>query len=192
MDFLKNNKLIITIISILVLSLLGYIFFYIYGEKNDIEILEEPIEEFEEIKTHTIFIDIGGEVINPGLYELDEGSRVNDAINKAGGLTEEADLTDVNLAYILIDGLKIVIPSKETKNANIYSSLTSSSGKKININTATKNDFCSLNGIGESTAEKIINYRKEQGFFKNIEGLKNVPGIGEAKFNQIKEYVTIW
>lgn len=188
MDFIKNKKIIITTISILVLSLLGYIFFYISEEKNDIDFVEsEEISENSESEkiNKTIFIDIAGEVVNPGLYELAEGSRVNDAIMLAGGLTEDADLIDINRAYILSDGLKIVIPSKNDTVNSVQGS------RKININLATASELCTLDGIGESTAQKIINYRKAHGFFKSIEGIKNVPGIGDAKFNQFKDYITV-
>ncbi len=188
MDFIKNKKIIITTISILVLSLLGYIFFYISEEKNDITFVEsEEISENSESEkiNKTIFIDIAGEVVNPGLYELAEGSRVNDAIMLAGGLTEDADLIDINRAYILSDGLKIVIPSKNDTVNSVQGS------RKININLATASELCTLDGIGESTAQKIINYRKAHGFFKSIEGIKNVPGIGDAKFNQFKDYITV-
>ncbi len=131
---------------------------------------------------------------------LPEDSRISDAIDAAGGLTENADLTNINLAYILEDGEKIYIPKKgetitdsNNTNSNSISSSTSISTKssKININKATQTELELISGIGPSTALKIINYRKENGNFKKIEDIKNVPGIGDAKFNQIKDYITV-
>jgi len=141
------------------------------------------------------------------LYELAENSRINDAINIAGGTTEKADLTDVNLAYILSDAMKIVIPRKEVKKVttkvtsstpNIVSMALSTTQDvaeknvgKVNINLATKEQLKTLDGIGDATAQKIIDYRKENGNFGSVEDIKNVSGIGENKYEKIKEKIII-
>ena len=145
-----------------------------------------------------IYVDVGGEVNYPGLYSLPEGSRVNDAIIIAGGATEKADLSEVNLAYILSDALKITIPKKEVeikkKKAIVSKSINISSNNselgKININTASKEQLKTLYGIGDSTAEKIIKYREENGTFSNTEELKKVSGIGESKYDKIANSIT--
>ena len=132
-----------------------------------------------------IYVDVGGEVNYPGLYSLPEGSRVNDAIIIAGGTTEKADLSEVNLAYILSDALKITIPKKEVEikkkkaivSKSINISNNNSDSGKVNINTASKEQLKTLSGIGDSTAEKIIKYREENGTFGNTEELKKVSGI---------------
>jgi len=113
-----NKKLICSICAvILLLSALIYNILYINNKKNEIieEIETEEVvyEEVEDVKT--IFVDVGGEVNNPGLYELPENSRINDAVNIAGGITDKADLTEINLAYVLSDAMKIIIPKKEIK-----------------------------------------------------------------------------
>lgn len=205
MEFKFNKKTVIFCVStIFLLSAIIYNFLYINNKKNEIieEIESGEVfieEEKEEVKT--IFIDIGGEVNNPGLYELPEGSRVNDAINIASGVTKDADLTNVNLAYILEDAIKILIPKKEVKKVSqtvplqksvVTTAITSQNEVgKININTATKEQLKELNGIGDATANKIINYRAEKGNFKNIEELKNVSGIGDSKYNSVKEKICI-
>ena len=119
----------------------------------------------------------------------------------AGGLKEEADLKQINLAYVLEDGMKINIPSKNesrneasnnTENYTTKENLNSSNNaktSKVNINSATQTELETLPGIGPSTALKIINYRKEKGKFNKIEDIKNVNGIGESKFNKIKEFI---
>ena len=125
----------------------------------------------------------------------------------AGGLKEDADLKQINLAYVLEDGMKINIPSKnestnentneDSNNTESYitkENLNSSNNTKIskvNINNATQTELETLPGIGPSTALKIINYRKEKGKFNKIEDIKNVNGIGESKFNKIKEFIKI-
>jgi len=203
------NKKVICYVSIIIflLSALIYNILYINNKKNEIidEIeMEEDIEEDnKEIKT--IFVDVGGEVNAPGLYELPEKSRINDAINIAGGITDKADLTEVNLAYILSDAMKIIIPKKEVKkvtekSVNIPKIVTtekSISEKEqatrdtVNINTATKEELKTLTGIGDATAQKIIDYRNEKGKFSSIEEVKNVSGIGESKYEKIKNKIII-
>lgn len=153
---------------------------------------EVPLEEKAKIKIY-----ITGEVVSPGVYELEENSRVEDAIHAAGGLTEKAVLTNVNLAYVLEDAAKIYIPnSNDDEDTGIISSEISSStpsnkNQKININKANAQDLESVPGIGPSTAEKIVTYRNENGKFSSIDDLKNVTGIGEKKFESIKDYISI-
>ena len=197
-----TKKTIIFIISTtFLLSALIYNLLYINNKKNEIiqDIENENFVETEEkIEIKMIYVDVGGEVNYPGLYSLPEGSRVNDAIIIAGGATEKADLSEVNLAYILSDALKITIPKKEVeikkKKAIVSKSINISGNNselgKININTASKEQLKTLYGIGDSTAEKIIKYREEKGTFSNTEELKKVSGIGESKYSKIAEKIT--
>ena len=158
-------------------------------------------EEEAENKESKIKVHISGAVKNEGVYELEEDARIIDAIEKAGGTLEIADMKNVNLASKLEDGMKIYIPkqgeevtsSNQEVEENIALGNTSkeSSKRKININKASKEELDTLPGIGESTAEKIINYRKEHKSFKSIEELKEVKGIGDAKFEEIKDLVDI-
>ena len=136
---------------------------------------------------------------------LNQGARIVDAIKEAGGETKQADLSQVNLAYELQDGQKIYIPNKKEKisqyitensgnNIIIEDSNTSTQkggSGKVNINTANQSELDRLPGIGPSLAERIIEYREENGNFKNIEDLQNVKGIGDAKFADIKDKVTV-
>lgn len=165
-----------------------------YDEENN-ETKEENIEEDQ------IIIHITGAIKNEGVYTLKENSRISDAIDLAGGLREDADTSKINLAYPLEDGMKVNIPSikdAETNQTETYisnamqnDSKEENNNKKININTATKEELDTLPGIGESTAQKIINYRKENGKFSNIEELKEVSGIGDSKFENIKDLICI-
>lgn len=155
-----------------------------------------------------IIIHIDGEVLKKGIVEIEEGQRIIDAIEKAGGTTAQADLSKINLAYILEDGQKVYIPkinenyteSYVTDESGLQESINTTNGqketskktnKKVNINTASLEELQNLQGIGESIAKRIIEYRKQNGKFSNIEEIKNVSGIGESKFNKIKEYICI-
>lgn len=207
---IKVNRKIISsiIIVIFLLSALIYNLLYMNNKKNDIieEIEENEYIEVIEEEIKTIFVDVGGEVISPGLYELPENSRINDAISIAGGVTSDADLTTVNLAYILSDAMKIIIPKKEIKKTvtntvkkqspqvvttNITVNENEENNGMVNINTATFDELKKLTGIGDSTAQKIIDYRNENGAFKSKEDIKNVSGIGESKYNSIKNNICV-
>ena len=153
------------------------------------------------IESEKIVIHITGEVEEEGVIELEKGARIADAIEMAGGTTEEADLSKVNLAYSLSDGQKLNIPNvnekeqedivKDEPGNNIIIEGNEEKEVKININKATQTEIETLPGIGPSTALKIINYRNEHGKFKNIEDIKNVSGIGDSKFENIKEYICV-
>lgn len=168
--------------------------------KNTEEVNSVVVEK-EKIAVHII-----GEVKKEGIIYLSEGARIIDAIKEAGGETKEADLSQINLAYELQDGQKIYIPNKKEKlsqyitensgnNVIIEENNTSNKQKgengKVNINTASQSELDSLPGIGPSLAERIIEYREENGKFKNIDELQNVKGIGDAKYADIKDKVTI-
>ena len=166
------------------------------NETNNENNIDGEDEEVEEIIVH-----ITGEVNKPGIVVLKSNSRIADAINKAGGATKEADLNQINLAYILEDGQKIYIPNKNEKidedeyitegNGNNIGNNNSKEGEKVNINEAMQTELEELPGIGPSLASRIIEYREQNGDFKKIEELQNVKGIGDAKYNDIKDKVTV-
>ena len=208
----KINKKILFII-IIISGIIYGVFNYFTQNKNkenlenisqDIIINDQTENTTEENNNQEkIVIHITGAICNEGIYELEENSRIADAVKMAGGLKEDADLKQINLAYVLEDGMKINIPSKnenineDSNNTESYitkENLNSSNNTKIskvNINNATQTELETLPGIGPSTALKIINYRKEKGKFNKIEDIKNVNGIGENKFNKIKEFIKI-
>lgn len=153
-----------------------------------------------------IVIHITGAVQKTGILILPEGARIADAIDASGGSTESADLDEVNLAYVLQDGQKVYIPSKEDKvkleskayimsgsgNNVIVQEVNEKGGnKKVNINSATQSELENLPGVGEAIASRIIEYRQQNGKFSKVEDLQNVKGIGDAKFNNMKEYVMV-
>ena len=170
--------------------------------ENDNEKTQEN-EVVKESQGEKIVVHVSGAVRNEGIFELQANSRVADAIEKAGGLTEQADTELLNLASKLEDGMKIHVITKEEKlnsgvviNQNIITTqnkaiTNSTQTQKVNINTASQTELETLPGIGPSTALKIINYRNENGKFKSIEEIKEVSGIGDSKYNQIKEMISI-
>lgn len=158
------------------------------------EMLEAPSGEIEKIYVHII-----GAVNLPGVIVAPKGVRLYEIVELAGGLKEDADEALINLASKVEDGDKIIIPYKEntsTNNSNkrineLYEDSMSHDSGKININTAGVEELKTLAGIGQSTAEKIINYRNEVSKFQRIEDIKNVSGIGDSKFNSIKDEIVV-
>lgn len=208
MEFLnKKQKTILGIIGGIMLIFIGY---YVMNktEKSDyigLDIEENIVnieqEENIEAEEYEIVVHVTGEVENEGIIRVEKDARIADVIEEAGGTTNMADLSQVNLAYTVKDGQKIYIPNIEE---TVEEYITSEPGigvlpeekneatkEKVNINTAKQTELETLTGIGPSTALKIINFRTENGEFKSIEDIKNVPGIGESKFEAIKEDICI-
>lgn len=145
-------------------------------------------------KSNNIGVYVTGEIVNPGVYYLNEGARLYQLIDIAGGLSDTADINKLNLAQSLKDSDKIEIPKKENKSEEEISNNNERDlgldNNKVNINVATKEELMELNGIGASTADKIIKYR-EKNTFTYIEDIMDVPGIGESKFNNIKDSISV-
>lgn len=147
-----------------------------------------------------ITVEIKGEVNNPNVYTLEEGSRIYELIEKAGGITAEANLNSINRASTLTDGQCVIISNIKNNNSEISPQdgmLTSGLGiseknnTKININKAAKDELTSLSGIGDAKAEAIIAYREKSGGFKKVEDLKNVEGIGEKTVEKLKDKISV-
>ena len=198
-EFIKRNKQLLLILTLIVLIIIG-IGYYLYTnyEDKNYEYWESDNDRESKLSNQTkkdvkeeIIIHITGQINKPGIVTLSEGDRVIDAINKAEGQTKEADLSKTNLAKVLEDGEKIYIPSTKDEEEQLTTTVQTSKTIKVNINTASETELEQIPGIGASTAARIVNYRKEKGKFKTIEGIKNVSGIGEAKFNSIKSYIYV-
>ena len=151
-------------------------------------------KEFSGIEIKLISVHVCGAVVKPGVYQLEEGARVIQAIEAAGGVFNDAKQDYLNLACFLRDGDKIYVPSAEEIESgdipdNTYETIENI--LCININTATKSELMQLPGIGESKADSIILYRKEHGNFKTTEDIMLINGIKEAVYNQIKDYIKV-
>lgn len=173
------------------------------GKKNTTEELEELSIETtgaeETTLEQTVYVYVCGAVNVPGVYELKENARIYEALELAGGTTEEAAVDWINQAEPVTDGERIYVPTREeTENASASGQWmesaggeSTSAGGKININTAGKEELMTLSGIGESKAQSILKYRQEHGAFQSIEELKQIEGIKDGVFNKIKEDITV-
>ena len=139
-----------------------------------------------------IYVHICGAVINPGVYQVPAGTRVYQALELAGGSSDDAYLSGINLADKLADGQKVYIPS-EGENAEGILSIDSGDVQSvmININTASEAELMTLPGIGQSRAKDIINYRVKNGLFESIDDIMKVSGIKEAAFEKIKDLIKV-
>lgn len=160
-----------------------------------------------------IYVDVKGQVQQPGLYELEEGMRVADAISLAGGTLPEADLDQINLAQPLTDGAAVVIPSKtaisdgqlpdrplhgmlpplsvDATGVTATGSTATQADSRVNVNTATAEELMTLPGIGQAKAQAILAYRTEKSPFRSPEELKNISGIGEKMYERLKDQIRV-
>lgn len=190
--------IVIIVIAIIVIKIIDK--HYENNQKPNMSIEQLIENDQQEITEENIKVYITGEVQKEGVIELLTGSRIADAIEMAGGLTEQANIKNVNLAYELQDGQKIYIPNKDEINVEETEIIDDSSDgivnneekeQTININKANLNELQNLPGVGETIAQAIIRYREENGKFKTIEDLKQVSGIGDSKYAIIKDSIKI-
>lgn len=152
-------------------------------------------EKEESPEQDLITVDVKGAVKSPGIYDLPVGSRVHDAVQKAGGLTEEADSKSLNLAQKISDEALVYVPTKgeEAASQQAASGTTPSSSKekKINLNKASLEELKQVKGLGGKRAQDIIDHREANGKFKSVDELKKVSGIGAKTIEKLKDYVTV-
>lgn len=157
------------------------------------EVKKEEKEESPE--QDQITVDVKGAVKSPGIYDLPVGSRVHDAVQKAGGLTEEADSKSLNLAQKVSDEALVYVPTKgeEVASQQAASGTTPSSSKekKVNLNKASLEELKQVKGLGGKRAQDIIDHRETNGKFKSVDELKKVSGIGAKTIEKLKDYVTV-
>lgn len=204
-EFIENKKNKIKIVAVPVLVIAAVLFFWLNSgsgeikidEGNSSAIEEDGISQQEVNSTQShLYVDIGGEVMKPGVYEVSDGTRLFEVIDKAGGLTEDADIDGINRAETVQDGQKIMIGrhgENPDENRDSYSAnnVTDSGEGKVNINTADAAALQTIPGIGPSKADRIIEYRESEGKFNEIDDIKNISGIGNKTFESIKEYITV-
>lgn len=168
------------------------------NEKNDDKIEDIKVKKSNrDINNKVITIYVSGEVNSPGVVTIDSDKRLSDAVGELGGLTNDADFNRINLAMKIEDEKHYIIPKigeeleVNNEEPETDGSFDNKDSNKININTATIQELDSLPGVGEATANKILNYRQENGKFKSIEEIKNVNGIGDKKYEDLKEVICI-
>ncbi len=157
------------------------------------EVKKEEKEEYPE--QDLITVDVKGAVKSPGIYDLPVGSRVHDAVQKAGGLTDEADSKSLNLAQKVSDEALVYVPTKgeEAASQQAASETTPSTSKekKVNLNKASLEELKQVKGLGGKRAQDIIDHREANGKFKSVDELKKVSGIGAKTIEKLKDYVTV-
>lgn len=152
---------------------------------------ETPAENESASDNMKVMVDIKGEVQKPGVYELAPDSRVEQALNAAGGLTENAEGRSINLAQRVADEQVIYVAAIGEADVPVQTAGSSTSSEKININQADSEELTELNGIGEAKAQAIITFREENGPFTSIDQLTEVPGIGEKSLENMKDQISL-
>lgn len=196
-----DKRLIALMIAFLILAFAGGSWYT--GKKaekqtNQEELLvwtDKGLEELsasQEPEFNNIVIFVSGAVVNPGIITLPEGARVYEAVDMAGGLLPEAQAKHLPMARIIEDEETIYIPFAGEEGDEVSPSISSNNrAGKVNINKADVTELSTLNGIGPALSQRIIDHRNSNGAFKDINDLKNVSGIGEKKFEAIKDYITL-
>lgn len=202
MSFSQREKWLIAII-ISMISISAIVIYFVYDKKSyeqeilfsqDDELELNQVETLEEEHSNEIVIDIKGAVKQPGVYSMNEGERVIDAIERAGGLLPDAEENQINLAGLLKDEMVIYVAKEgEELTQPVIQSVTINGNEdgKVRINSATAEDLQKLQGIGPSKASAIIAYRDEHGPFKTVEDLLQVSGIGEKTLENMKDEIVI-
>lgn len=182
-EHIKKYQIFILIFIVIVSSILISLF------DQEPPLPQKSINEEikQEEKPTYIYIDLKGEVINPGVYKVESNTRLYQLIHMAGGLTQEADTLRINLSITLFDEDVIYIPNINDDPSD--NPIIDPQDERIDINRASFEQLQTLPGIGPTTAQNIIDYRNEVGYFETIEDIKNVSGIGEATFNTIKDLI---
>jgi competence protein ComEA len=213
----KRKFIMLALVGIVVI-LLGVVFWQFLPNQSEEESTEEVYEELlaeteleaepEEAASHesdaeeniaeVLVVDVKGAVNSPGVYQMAPNSRVVDAIEKAEGFQEEAEQNAVNLAQLLEDQMVIYVPEVGEEGVEMEhlapteaADTSEEATTQVDLNRADKAELTTLNGIGDSKAESILSYREENGNFQTIEELKEVSGIGEATFEQLKEAIVV-
>lgn len=156
---------------------------------------EKEVKKEEPLEQDLITVDVKGAVKSPGIYDLPVGSRVNDAVQKAGGLTEQADSKSLNLAQKVSDEALVYVPTKGEEAVSQQTGLGTASSiskeKKVNLNKASLEELKQVKGLGGKRAQDIIDHREANGKFKSVDELKKVSGIGGKTIEKLKDYVTV-
>ena len=161
--------------------------------KDSTDEKEDKNQKEEVVEQDLITVDVKGAVKSPGIYDLPVGSRINDAVQKAGGLTDNADSKSINLAQKISDEALVYVPTKgeDTSQATQSNASNSKENKKVNLNKASLEELKQVKGLGAKRAQDIIDHRDSNGKFKSVDELKKVSGIGTKTIEKLKEYVTV-
>jgi len=186
---------VVTVIALIVLLGTGALMTLARARPSMVRVLDKSVSLSSEPTARTLTVHVAGAVNNPGLYKLNEGSRVADALGRAGGPAQGAILDDINLAARLTDGEKVMVPRQavpaDGNAAEATAATGSTSSSRVNINTASEAQLDVLPGVGPALAARIVQYRDKNGPFSSVDELDNVSGIGPSKLDSLKDLVAI-
>ncbi|MFA6074333.1 MAG: helix-hairpin-helix domain-containing protein [Negativicutes bacterium] len=198
----QRKKLLI--VSVIFIAVLVTAYFILWREPVVPDVVNPATKPLAQTVSNDVVVYVSGGVIKPGVYKLPTKSRAIDAVNAAGGLAIGANPGAVNMAQVCLDGMHINVPMKFSQDNNVSPSVNpdgtpamaytpdlSLNVQKISINTADKVSISALPGIGDALAQRIIDYRTKNGSFTVIEDVKKVSGIGDARYNKIKDQITL-
>ena len=165
------------------------------GAASEPEVAAAPLEPVAEAPARPVLVvHVVGEVRSPGLYRLRDGSRIADAVRRAGGALRGADLAALNLAAPLVDGVQVLVPTRVTAGGTPATSAGGGAGdpsaSAVSLSSATVEQLDELPGVGPVTAQKIVDFRTEHGPFGSVDDLDAVPGIGPTRIEQLRDLVT--
>jgi competence protein ComEA len=201
-DWLKEQWIYVLVVAIFGLGGIYYFFINqpestsissVNGIEDSFPIEEENPQQPPILEPEKIIVDVKGQVKMPGVYQSSQGERVIDVINRSGGLTENADESQVNFAEHVQDAMVIYIPAKGEAGIAVPSGSVTQNGSsdKININKADETQLQEIPGIGPAKASAIIEYRESNGSFNTIEDIKNITGIGDKTFEKLKDSISV-
>lgn len=210
-DWLMEHKLYV--FAAVIIALGGFFYFFLYDSKSssnlslsgveaklptDVVETKKSSQQSQGGQLEKIMVDVKGQIKQPGVYQASVGERVKDVINRAGGLTDNADESGVNFAERVVDEMVIYIPAQGELAAGAATGASTLSGggssnkeTKIDLNKADVNELQNLPGIGPAKATAIIEYREKSGPFKAIEDLKNISGIGDKTFEKLQDLIVV-
>ena len=203
LEWIKNQKVLCAFVFLGILCASFLTLYVVEATAEEAYVCPKPEETITETTEDEIIVDIKGAVVNPGVYHVNEGMIVNDIITLAGGLTEDADTSNLNLSKKVTNEMVITVYTKdEVKDAEKQEAIVEETGNDedgkeesttglVSINTATLEELMTLPGIGEAKGKTIIQYRESCGKFTKVEDLLNIKGIGDSVFAQLKDYITL-
>lgn len=191
-DILLNDKKLLFKALLIIVLIAAAVFIRISNKNDSGVVLESNADSGEQVESYSdIYVDISGEVNKPGIYKLQYNTRLYQLIDKAGGLTDDADIDSINQAESVSDGQKIVIPKviNGSDNSDVTEKESGKTNGLININSADKETLMELPGVGEAIAQRIIEYRNGTRF-DSKEDLNNVKGIGDKTYMKMENLIT--